>query len=333
MSEGKRHIVSEELLFRYFIGEVNPDEQETILEWKNLSVVNQHEFDRVRIFFLDVKALNNMETSQVVYDVGKAWKNTYKAKKRTKIDRSGNVYVFLKIAATIILLAGAGWFGYQSTNEIETTNLVASNNIKSVDLPDGSNVTLNKNSQLTYSEEFGDEERKVELKGEAYFDVSHNPDRPFVIEAGTVQVRVLGTSFNINNSASDSVVVTVDTGRVQMIVSGNQQVLTPGFKGIYYRSTQLLVKIETSRTGMQNYWRTKTLNFQSTSLSEVLAALQAVYDTKIETSNTDIINCKISVDFEEESLENVLNIIGETLGLVWSKKDGVYLLAGNGCPN
>lgn len=331
MSKRKRHIVSEELLFRYFVEEVSPDEQEMVLYWKDLSLENQQNFERCRIFFIDVHALKSVGQVALEYDVEKAWSNTFRPKKGTDTSRNDGLYDFLKIAATILLVVGAGWLAYQLTHKIENTELSASGDIQSVDLPDGSHITLNKNSQLIYTSEFGDKERRVKLKGEAYFDVKHNPDQLFVIETGEIQVKVLGTSFNINNSASDSVVVTVDTGRVQMIVSDKEEILTPGFKGIYYRSSQLLVKLETNKIGMQNYWRTKALTFQATPLSEVLGALQAVYDTKIETSNANIVNCKISVDFEEESLENVLNIIGETLNLVWSKKDGVYLLAGDGC--
>lgn len=327
MSEKNRHSVSEELLFRYFVNEVSPDEQELISTWKAESEKNLEEFNRVRVFFLDVKAIDSIGKTDSNYNVQIAWKKFQQVNRTEKTSNFGK----LKIAASVLLVLGVGLFAYM-TNQVETIELVAQNEQQAIELEDGSKISLNEGSQLIYPDKFKGGNRQVKLKGEAYFDVAHNPEQPFLIETDEVQVQVLGTKFNINNTNEDSVVVSVDTGKVRMIVGGNEEILTAGYRGVYYRSTELLVKIESANTGMHNYWRTKTLAFKGATVSEAINAIQKIYDVKVNLSNPDIANCKINVDFEDEKIEHVLEIIGETLNLVWSNQGDAYLLAGYGCP-
>ena len=327
MSEKNRHSVSEEQLFRYFMREVSPDEQDMILAWKAESDENLEEFERVRIFFLDAKAINSIGNDTGSYNVSLAWK---KFQQENKLHQNTN-YTWLRVAASILLILGAGWFVYES-NQVETLELVAQEDQQAIELVDGSKISLNEGSQLIYPDKFKGGNRKVELKGEAYFEVAHNPEQPFLIETDEVEVQVLGTKFNVNNANKDSVVVSVDSGKVRMSVGGKEEILTAGYRGVYYRSTELLIKIETAKTGMHNYWRTKTLAFKGATVSEAIDAIQKVYGVELKLSNPDIANCKINVDFEDEEIEHVLEIIGETLNLVWSNQGDSYLLAGYGCP-
>lgn len=324
MSEKNRHSVSEELLFRYFLEEVSPEEQERVQVWRDASEANGLEFERIKLLVLDLKATRDVDSITGYYDVERAWK-------KLSIDKDKPNLIWLRIAATVLVTFGIAWYVYLSS-QVETLELVAGNTQQSVQLVDGSKVSLNVGSQLIYPDKFKGEARKVELSGEAYFEIAHNPDQPFVIATDEVQVQVLGTSFNVNNSSADSIIVSVDTGRVLMSVGSKKETLTAGFRGVYYRSTQLLVKIETAHTGMHNYWRTKTLTFNGATISEAIQAIQDIYDVKVTLSNPDIAHCKINVDFENEEIENVLNVIGETLNLVWSNQGDSYLLAGYGCP-
>ncbi|MEP3389900.1 MAG: FecR domain-containing protein [Reichenbachiella sp.] len=327
MSEKNRHSVSEELLFRYFLNEVSPDEQDIVLSWKAESEQNLEEFARVRMVLLDINAVNSIGKGAENYDASLAWKKF----QQVNHVRKTSSFTWLKIAASIILILGAGWFTYVS-NRVETLELIVQNEQQAIELEDGSKISLNEGSQLIYPDKFKGSNRKVQLKGEAYFEVAHNPEQPFLIETDEVEVQVLGTKFNVNNTNKDSVVVSVDSGKVRMSVGGKEEILTAGYRGVYYRSTELLVKIETANTGMHNYWRTKTLAFKGATVSEAVNAIQKVYGVKVKLSNPEIANCKINVDFENEEIEHVLEIIGETLNLVWSNQGDAYLLAGYGCP-
>lgn len=327
MSEKSRHIVSEELLFRYFSNEVSPDEQEAVLSWKTETEENRLEFERINLLFLDLKAVNSIGKNGKNYDVSRAWKNLNLVKK----EESRKSFSWLSIAATVAVLIITTWLVYD-TQKVEKIELVAEAKQQSVELVDGSKISLNAGSRLTYPDKFKGDNRKVELNGEAYFEVAHNPEKPFLIQTDEVLVQVLGTTFNVNNSKADSIVVTVDTGKVLMSVGGKQEILPAGYRGVYYRSTELLVKIKTEKTGMHNYWRTKTLSFSGATVAEAVKAIQDVYNVKIDFSNPAIANCRINVDFEDENIEHVLEIMGETLNLVWSNQGESYLLAGYGCP-
>ena len=100
------------------------------------------------------------------------------------------------VAAGFVLLIGFGWMFYFYQRPVRT--LIVSTNIQTqcIQLPDGSKVTLNRHSQLSYPETFN-KERIVKLNGEAYFEVSKNPKKPFRVKANGVTIRVLGTHFNV----------------------------------------------------------------------------------------------------------------------------------------
>lgn len=328
MSEKNRHIVSEELLFRYFANEVSPDEQETVCAWKTQSAENNQEFERVQLLFLDLKALGSIGKAGKAYDVDSAWQ-------KMDADKIGNTskknsIQWWSVAASVLVMLATSWYVFDS-QQIEKVELVADVR-QAVELVDGSVVSLNEGSSLIYPEKFKGNNRKVALQGEAYFEVTHNPEQPFQIQTDEVLVQVLGTTFNVNNSNSDSIVVTVDTGKVSMSVGGKEETLTAGYRGVYYRSTDLLVKIKSANTGVHNYWRTKSLSFSGATVGEAIQAIQQVYNVKIDLSDAAIANCRIHVDFENEQIEEVLEIISETLNLVWSNQGDAYLLAGYGCP-
>ncbi|SMD36770.1 FecR family protein [Reichenbachiella faecimaris] len=330
MSEKNRHSVSEQLLFRYFANEVSPDEQETVLSWKSENEENLQEFERINLLFLDLKAVNSIGKSGKAYDVNGAWQKIVQLRKIGS-NETRSTRGWWKMAAAVLVLIGTGWFTYVS-RQVETLELVALDAQQSVQLADGSQVSLNEGSSLTYPDKFNGDKRKVELKGEAYFEVAHNPKQPFLIQTDEVLVQVLGTTFNVNNANADSIIVTVDTGKVLMTVGANKETLLAGYTGVYYRSSQLLVKIKSERTGMHNYWRTKTLSFNGATVAQAVSAIESIYKVKVNLSNPDIANCKINVDFEDEKIEHVLEIMGETLNLVWSNQGESYLLAGYGCP-
>ncbi|MBK7131283.1 MAG: FecR domain-containing protein [Bacteroidales bacterium] len=126
-----------------------------------------------------------------------------------------------------------------------------------ISLPDGSKISLNRNSQLTYRENFGKKNRNVKLTGEAFFEIAPDASKPFIIDAGKADVRVVGTSFNvITNNTESEVEVYVKTGKVILSdKSGSQSIaLEPGFVGKMDSKTsgKLLMKIPTTSRGIQD---------------------------------------------------------------------------------
>lgn len=335
MSKENGTIISEELLFRHFDGAASQDEAANIDVWIDESEENRLEYERVHIFYLDVKAIGSLKQKEHQYNTGAAWENINSKNKINQPSDGLHInlnYKLLRVAALIIVVLGAGWFAYDSFYTTKISTIAAIQQSVEQPLTDGSIITLNQNSKLTYPEKFIEDERRVELEGEAYFYIAANPEKPFIIKASEVEIQVVGTSFNVNaNEAIDSIVVSVDTGIVRIITAIREETLEAGSIGVYYRSTQVLTKIESNNVGIQNFWRTKRLSFNGTSLLEVIATINLTYNVEVSLSDPLLGNCKLSVGFENESLEDILDVIATTLRLELSKENGIYLLSGEGC--
>ena len=158
-------------------------------------------------------------------DVDKAWEKLnerIEAAERPVIPlpvkRTPFLSTFARIAAMVIIIAGAGWllFEVAAPQKITLTSDSDQKNIE-VLLSDGSTVFLNRNSSLTYPKNFRSGTRKVSLKGEAFFDIARDEEHPFIIDAGKAKIRVLGTSFNvITENAENEVEVYVASGKVMV---------------------------------------------------------------------------------------------------------------------
>lgn len=203
-----------------------------------------------------------------------------------------------------------------------------------VQLADGSKVWLNAHSSLEYFTEDKGKRRCVKLSGEAFFEVAKNPARPFVVETRLGEVTVLGTSFNVRNTAaSPTLEVNVNTGKVRLQPAGSKQqlLLVADETGIYDQQKNTLVK----STGMANNtaaWHTSKLVFDNTELNEVLQQLSTLYGIGLSVDNQAVGNCPLTVSFDGATLDASLETIGAILGAKVEKDSaGNYKLVGGRC--
>lgn len=322
------------MLYRYFTGEISADEKEFVKSWVAESADNRLKYEKAHAFYLDMKATANIGEIEQPYDVEKAWERV--KKKRSSKDKPRGIqlkisYRFLRLAAAVVLLIGASWFAYERQSEPDQVIASTSNEVQKEILSDGSMITLNKQSELKYPDEFIGKERRVLLKGEAFFDIAHNPKKPFVIVSDQLELKVLGTSFNVNAVSNDSTVVTVDTGKVLMTSIYGKQIIAAGSTGVFYKSTQQLMMIKTNPVGAHNYWRTKLLSFNGSTLHEVVKVIESSYPVDVKLSNEKLRACKITVLFEDEPVKNILDVIAITLNLEVVEENGSFILSGDGC--
>lgn len=205
------------------------------------------------------------------------------------------------------------------TTQIEKNRLVL--------MPDGSTISLNRNSQLTYPEKFDGDIRKVELSGEAFFDIVSDPSKPFVISAGDGEIRVLGTSFNvITDNNNNEVEVFVKSGKVLLVnPEGSAEItIEPGFIGklkddIPYRF---------SNTN-PNYlaWNTEVLVYEGVRLEQVFEDLKRVHDINIEVLDQSILERPHSTEYRNNSPETIIKSICTSHSLSFEKKDDIYYLS------
>ncbi len=243
-----------------------------------------------------------------------------------------------RAAASVIIILGVIYiYQYQSsTNEqavIQTLVSAGVDDQKQVELPDGSVVWLNKGSELLYPENFYATSREVYLKGEAYFDVAHNQEKPFIVHAGISKTTVIGTSFNLRAyGKEDDIRLTVVSGKVAFTLTDDRErvIVTPGNMANLNRNSKSIVHGENPDLNFLS-WKTKELKFNDCPISELITALERYYGIDIQLQNEATNNCRFTGDFKDTELDNTLKIITRAIGSEYKKTGTVYMINGEGC--
>ncbi len=322
--------ITEELLFRHFSHLTTNHEEVLITQWLQADNFNQEIYDRYRIFHTDVNAIESVLHHKSNYDEQKAWQ---KIKPRHSGTESHKPFVsgYLKIAAGVVLFVTVGWLIL--VNQSATPIQLTADDITSVALKDGSEVTLNAGSVLTHPEKFDDHERRVYMEGEAYFEIEKDPDRPFIIETGNTTIQVLGTSFNVMER-DGTIEVFVDEGLVKMSSSDKHIFLPAGTSGLFDQREQTLIKNEDVLIETHQFWRNNQLTFKGASLADVMKTLEETHGINAQFENEQLKNCTITVTFENESIERILQVISTTLNISISQvKNQIQIDGKTSCIN
>lgn len=224
------------------------------------------------------------------------------------------------VAAGLVLLIGFGWMFHSYQRPVRMLMASTGAQTQCIQLSDGSAVTLNRHSQLCYPETFG-KERIVELNGEAYFEVTKNPEKPFRVKTNGVTVSVLGTHFNVNAYAADSLVETTlleGSVAVSNNVSGEQVVLKPNETAVYRRSTGTLVMHPDEDARNEISWREGILSFDNTSMGEIARQLSHHFDVTIQIKGEQLRNYRLNARFKQnETLEEILDMLAPIGGFTY----------------
>ncbi len=201
-------------------------------------------------------------------------------------------------------------------------------------LMDGSRVILNAGSSLRYPERFSGNTREVYLEGEGYFEVAKDPTRPFIVHAGPLKAKVLGTSFNINAYAGQSKMeVSVLTGKVQVeeTNSGRSVDLLPHEKVRYTIADDQFAKTEVVDVNKDIAWNTGRLAFDDAPLSDIVQQYYRRYGKKIEIESEGLESCRLSLVFDRESPEEILKMIALLANAQVKEEGSTVILYGQGC--
>ena len=273
--------------------------------------------------------LKNTDTDNI--DVDKAWnKLNGRIEAETpviSITRQSFIKTFIRIAAMVIIVAGFGWllFEVAAPEKVTVASSMDQKNIE-VLLSDGSKVYLNRGSRLVYPESFGHNNRKVTLKGEAYFDISPDASRPFIIDAGNARVRVLGTSFNvITDNGNNEVEVLVTTGTVMLSSNDGSRNLTlePGYIG-KLSGNKASQAINTNVNYLS--WKTDMLSYDGERLGVVFADLKRSFNIDIVATDPAINDYRLTSGFESQPHDTIIKVICTTFNLHSVKEGGTYSL-------
>jgi transmembrane sensor len=251
-------------------------------------------------------------------------------------EKTGKVFNLLRYwsaAAAIALLIGLCWWLYPSSNKREALALrtmyaVPNGERKLITLPDSSKIWMNAGSSIQVPAEWGrDSIREVWLDGEGFFEVTKNPARPFIVHAASTDIRVLGTSFNIEAYQPSPVAVTVATGKVRFSANnGGAVTLTPDQRAVF---TAADTSFHTTLTdaSLYNGWRQGVLQFNDEPLEKVIATLERTFAVRLkmvgEFSTGQYCTARFNRD---ESLDNILQSLQHIYGLKITHQDGHILI-------
>lgn len=215
-----------------------------------------------------------------------------------------------RIAATISILAILGISSMELFPRKEAQLITVTSNLgekKQVVLPDSSLVTLNSGSSITYPEFFAGETRQVNMTGEAFFEVSHNPDQPFWVTTPILKTKVLGTSFNIMAYTDNpNIKISLATGSIQVSEENNVlATLKPNEQLLFDKGTGN--HLVTKQSAIKDIsWLDNIIVLDDHSLEETLRIVERWFNVKLHMSTEDITNKTISGKFINPTLEETI---------------------------
>jgi ferric-dicitrate binding protein FerR (iron transport regulator) len=249
--------------------------------------------------------------------------------------RKRNPYAGWAVAASIALfLAFGAYFVARQLQPSWAQVSTAANETRVVRLADGSTVSLNENSTLSYPDNFQKENRTVRLKGEAFFEVARAEGKRFTIFAAGTKTEVIGTSFNLRAYDREPVKVQVVTGKVAFAKTATEDAifLVAGQEGMIGADAHQLKPVK-QKIENQNFqaWKTKDLVFTNLQLSELVATLESHYHADIVIENEALRHCRFTSSFKDPELKEVLDILAIAGNLTITQDSNRYVISGPGC--
>ena len=260
-----------DLLQRYIAGDVTEAERKQVLEWIEESPEHLQEY----------------RTQRKLYDIA-LWRTDISAGETDAEKRFSwkkPVREMLKIAAVfaLVFIGSYYWWNQLETSETVQSVYVPAGQRAELVLADGTKVWLNADSKLYYPVHFGKNNREVSLKGEAYFEVAKDTTRPFIVSTEALNVKVLGTHFDVNSYKDDGRVYTALTeGLVEVYNEHGSRLLHPGqMASVDTREENLSIQVDSCDTSILTGWRDGQFRFRNTSLTQILKQISRCYDVTI----------------------------------------------------
>lgn len=312
------------LITRVLSGEADDTDHSHLETWLSLSAENHEIFEQYKAVWNiqcpDIRSAN--------IDKPAAWdkineqiiQQEKSSPKKQSFQRA--IFATTSMAALILLFIGVFTLFKNNQSNVEFVHYTAADAFSNLQLPDGSMVSLKQTSTLNYAEDFKGDERNLLLSGEAYFEVAHDPEKPFIVQTNEAVIKVLGTSFNIrHNEVANSIEVAVVEGKVSLRykqMPGNELILHAGDFGTLDLKTTLLNKYPIKDYNFMA-WKTGVLEFDETELTEVLNVLENTYNLDV-TSQKELAGLKLTARFSNESPEDIFKTIGILFNLQIEKE-------------
>ncbi|NLU93534.1 FecR family protein [Chitinophaga sp. Ak27] len=315
-----------ELIAKKLSGQSTEAESATLQEWLDKSPENRAEYEVLAKIWGDSPSAV-IQSRQ--YNTAAAWEKTGGV---IQSNTSKVKYLYTKYAAAaailILLTVGAWWL--ESRSGLKKHELAANDGrIRSLELPDKSTVTLRQGARIRYINGYHNNQRIVELEGEAFFEIASDPSHPFLVKTPNQSVvEVLGTSFTVQ-TGKDSTTVVVASGSVKLGVEGDTAslVLASGQRGTWGNG-QLYARNNNNPNFIA--WKTGILQFNDQSLLEILPQLADFYakDIRIDEKYKETAaQQKATITFQHQSCDDVLHELQLLLGFKYQQEGDTIVIS------
>jgi transmembrane sensor len=344
--------MSSELLDKYLAGQCTAEETRRIEAWY---ATQKGEKDVLSTLSdLEKQLLEEETLKKIKSTIGVPFESQEESPKILSFWR--NRVVQMGIAASFLLICWGGWSFFQDKTPAKTEDALfglveplkedavirfvnTQSKLVTHRLPDGTQVCLHPNAELTYPKAFTGKTRQVSFIGEGFFDVAHDKLHPFLIQSDKMQIRVLGTKFNVKALPKQAIFqVSVVSGSVAVRSMTEKDktnpetiILKPQQKALFEVATNHLTALETVAEGKKEIFEPISINFDDTPISDVIRQLERQFNIHIQLSDKALSKCLLTADFNNQSLPDILETMCASLDASYTFSDDTLILKGAGC--
>ena len=306
--------MNKDILYKFFEGNASFEEEAAVKQWMEESAENRLAFLKERKLFDAMLLLGNEEIIK-------------NGKKRFSINLSSLRTELIKIAAVVAITLGGSYFYYQSSLEkelmaMQTITVPAGQRIN-ITLVDGTNVWLNARTSLSYPVKFGKNNRQVVLDGEAYFDVTIDKSKPFIVQTDNYNVEVLGTQFDVNAySETGEFETTLMSGSVKVASASDstQKITLKPNNKVFLQDGKLHV------TAVDDYnpyrWKEGLICFKNETFTSIMKDFEKYYGLTIQVKNKNVFKYVYTGKFRQtDGIDYALRVLQKDIKFTYQRDD------------
>ena len=311
--------INNKIIKDYLAGKANDKEMEQLAKWLELSEENSKRVFGEELIY-HIGKPNPLATQEKISKAEEKLFNKI-AKEETK-EHHLNLRNIIKYAAIflIVLMVGGGMFTYLHRSK-EYITVAAQDNIQHITLPDNSVVWLNKGASISYNKDFDGDERRVNIKGEALFKVTKNPEKPFIVSSNGATARVLGTTFNFNEHGKNgNEEISLIEGRLEVTGLNHEGkvILHPNQKATINKESKS-IQTKKEYTPVEAAWRDNMVPFENLNIIQIAQIIEQLYDVNV-TVDSSLNNQKTYSEVIKKSsdIRTVLNGLAFTISFKYT---------------
>ena len=324
-NEDSQHPFDERIIWKYFDGTATSEEEQELSQWLATSEKHRREVAELRAVrqrFAKwrstlygparfIRSLNRLNSR--IDALENAPCTAQRPHRLSNLFGHIRIHSLLRTAAVVAVVALTGMFAWRTAlMPAPITYFNADTTIMHVAMPDGSDIWLTPGSTLCYDETFHTDERRVHLDGEAYFDVTHDAQHPFIVTTSAFRVRVLGTVFNVRSFSGESVAVaTLAEGSVALQHPGGRNLicLHPGQQAVYDADAEQL-EVNEVPVGDLLLIRYGVITLDNATLPEIIGRIEQAYGVELRPDGQQMPDDHYNFNFQKDaSVEDVVDLL------------------------